>query len=252
MLRTAQALLLCAAMSLIATAQVGAGIVTLTGADLNTDPNASFPGTRSRTVVGSSLDIGTATGDLEVLLIYDLLPAGTFSGLSPTADFTVNLNLTRVTLDHDIWYGLWDGTNVLGVTSWDGDRSSRYFGMTSDGSTAFLGGSLGTTSYSAAIPVGESFDIGGEYSLSAAGPSFHAVFPDGSDGPTVSTATFDRTAAISLLVLMGSPSEQTSINSLTIEGPFIGSAVVPEPSSLALLCLGACITAARATRRSRI
>jgi hypothetical protein len=123
--------------------------------------------------------------------------------------------------------------------------------MTSDGSTFNELGVLGSTSYSSSFSVGSSFTTGGEFSLASSGPSFNAILPDGSDGPTVTTATFDRTAAISLLVGMGSTVEQTSINSLSIEGPSIGSTAVPEPSSLALFGIGACVAGIGACRRRR-
>ena len=251
MVRTIQLAVACVAVLVATAGQIQAGMITLTGAELNSDPNASFPSSRSRTVNGTSLDIGT-TSTLQinqVLFIYDLFPAGILTASSPTETYTLSLNLTRVTDDHDIFYGLWDGTNFLTVTSYDGEAFQMFDSATSDGVFMNLGTGGTTTNYSSPFGTGSSFTTGGEFSLAFSGSSYHAILPDGSDGPTVTNSAFDRTKPISLLVGMNGQFEETSINSLSIGGPSITA--VPEPSSLALFGIGACVAGVVAARRRR-
>ena len=98
---------------------------TSTGADLLTDPNASFP-TRQPTANGTSIDFGTGTGPLwDVLLEYPLIAASASAGRDVTASMTLDLTplppdpASVDPADNDTGLGLTDGTNFVVILRGD-------------------------------------------------------------------------------------------------------------------------------------
>lgn len=218
-----------------------ASFTNLTGAQLNSDPNANFVGTRTRTVNGNSLDFGMAGTADEGLFFYDMFSAGTFGPGSMT-QITVSLNITRVDDDHDVFMGLWDGTNFLATSSFDGDRSSRYDTSTFDGTNFTFGGFLDQTLYNSSFAIGDSFDVGAIFNLSGGATEHITVLPDGTQLAPVTTSTFDWTSDISFVFGLNSAIERTSINSMSFS-------VVPEPSSLLIAGLACGLLATRRRQR---
>ena len=96
----------------LATAPAQAGTLfnqSQTGVELFNNPDVAFPGT-APIVNGSAIDFGTGTNG-EAVLVWDLLPAASRGDL----DIAITVDYTPLTGDNDPIFGIFDGSNFLGL-----------------------------------------------------------------------------------------------------------------------------------------
>ncbi|MGK7924814.1 MAG: PEP-CTERM sorting domain-containing protein [Spirulina sp.] len=229
-------------LSLVATS-VQAGILfneSQTGIELFNNPNVTFPAA-APVINGSSIDVAGALShptNREALLVWDLLPSANRGDL----DISITIDYTPISSDSDPRFGIFDGSNYLGLVRIDNNG----------GSIQIERGSATTTGLEQP-PVTEGTPLTGigsvqPYSFNlwiadgGAGPASLNNFVEGANsatGPFVYQGNFLDTDNPLSLVLYESDSEQYKINSLAV---MIEEKDVPEPSmvlgTLAILGLG--------------
>lgn len=224
----------CIGMSLLIGASAQAALISINGSDLAGNPNVTFPNPSNvGAVVGSSQQF-SGPPNHGVLFNIDLAAFGFGTGLGQSTSGTIAVTNTRLTIDSDLTYGLWDGTRFAGASYFDGERTYDTTGATSDGSTfntytpgptVYLGPTQAIGAQATAI---YAFDlITSTIDFTVLGVARSLTLP----------GLFDAGAILSFLVALDSPSGEThQIDLVTIDGHT--EVNVPEPASLALLSLG--------------
>lgn len=231
--------LLAATLLTAASLTAQAGVMTINGADLGSTPGITLP-SGPGTVAGTSLQFTTTRPGESVALRIDLAALG-FGG-SGASSGSVAITNTRLGSDSDLWYGLWDGTDFLAFTSFDGDRSMNQSacGATSNGSTFTF--CLGADSPFAIVQnIGDPATAFYDFDLTAGSLDFSLNGVNHSGSIPLGFGA----GGLEFLLGFGTGSEDHQIDLVEISGLAMD---VPEPTSLALLSLGL-IGSLRARRR---
>ncbi|WP_218312467.1 hypothetical protein [Alteromonas antoniana] len=215
-----------------------ANATLITGADLLTNANVSLPGA-STSLNGSALQFSGGT-TYSTLFTLNLSNYGFGLGAEESTSGSIELVNTRITSDSDIWFGLWDGTNLETFTSWDGNRSSEYTnGSYTTGAASFVLGTGGTTlTYGATQAIGSQLNLMLSFDLMAKSMD-HTISSLGFSRSSTLTPAFNTSGSLYFLVGKGSDGEVVQIDSLTVNGGSIVTDPIDASAPPAVLILGA-------------
>jgi hypothetical protein len=179
----------------------------MTGSWLNA--SASFGTARGHTLIGGRLDFTTGTNDWEHLMSVPVASAG---DLDANTRYVVraSFDITAVTSDNDIVYGLSDGTNFVGAYRMDNDGVPAIqlveaaVGAINETSWTLLATSGNNNSYQRIIRL---------YFVLDSTTSVVAQLHTSTDSAAAIAPTpLSRTAALELVVVAGGSSEIYGIN----------------------------------------
>jgi len=112
------AITLLATIAAFSESEVKATVFSQTGAELITNPDVAFP-TVTPVLDASTVRFGDGVVDREILLQWNLFPAGTIGAGDPTTNIRITAEMQRLVNsagfgDWDPFIALSDGTNILG------------------------------------------------------------------------------------------------------------------------------------------
>jgi hypothetical protein len=212
-----------------------AASITLTGAELLSNPNISFPaGTPN--VNGSSIVFQNGGQSFDKLMVIDLYSPGELSGNTPTS-FSVSINMTRLACvpnpdcpadpyDWDPHIMLTDGTNLLGAVISNNNNGDALIAELDDLGDIGTNRTLTPLFTNAGFPdIGSSIDIDVTFTLDDTSTGIDVSFLSGS-GQFISNTVLDYTAPIKLVLLRDNDiGEEYQLNTLTLP------TVVPIPAA---------------------
>lgn len=210
-----------------------AGLITLSGAGLLgqagvVQPNGNW------TVAGSSIQHALNNGGNLVLLRWDnVFGANLFSG---GGEVKVRLDMTSLSGDQDPMIALADSSQLIGAGAFD--QVHAFTGTGSHNGSTFTYDLQTGSGPNVAL---NNFILEGVFTIAASGQTtVRSNVTQGANNATLvenDSVSFNLSQPLSLLFLGQSSSESYQINSITLEGDMIGSAV-PEPATALLLSLG--------------
>ena len=208
-----------------------AATISLTGLQLFNDPDVSFYRTTPR-LDGDSIVFDERRSDRwEKLFDLPILLNGEAPPNSLSAEISISINLTRLTVDFDPYFTLTDGNFHTGVVV-----SDNQFLPDLRGGTSWLYDFIDTGDTVAQIPiapkvivadagmpgVGESFDVTLKFILEDDITKIEVDFLEGVGQPFRSSSlVLDRNSALSFAMLGENISEQYQLNSLAINTIFL-------------------------------
>lgn len=215
-------------MTSIVATPATAGVITLTGYELLSHPDATFP-TTEPTTNGAWLKFGPSETDYANLLVFSLADID-------ATNFTITANLTRLTDDHDPYLVLGDGNNFVGAVIGD-NLGGEFNGVTlSDEGVVGDNRVLHDVFDSAGYPViGDPFEVVIDFTLTNLYTSVE-VNLFGSSGVFMSSdVVLDPLADLEFVFMRENDApEEYQINSLSIAW----TESIPEPDTLAVFLIG--------------
>ena len=195
--------------------------VSQSAAELFSNPDVSFP-TVAPTGLPSALTFSTGAVDNEILLRWDVFPAGTIGTADPTRNIKITVSIQRLRNasgfpDWDPSVALFDGTNILAGHFFDNDDGT--YGAQSSNST-----SNGLTQL---IFPTTRLIVGGAPAINDGGalildltlvPGAGSLTMSGFNG-SLSTGPFlfDRTGPLSVLIGRSNSNERIKVRSVAVE-----------------------------------
>jgi hypothetical protein len=179
----------------------------MTGSWLNS--NANFGTARGHTLTGGRLDFTTGTNDWEHLMSVPVVSAG---DLDANTRYVVraSFDITAVTSDNDITYGLSDGTNFVGAYRMDNDGSPAIqlveaaVGAINETSWTLLGTSGNNNTYQRIVRL--------YFVLDSTTNVVAQLHTSTNSAAAIAPTPLSRTAALELVVVAGGSSEIYGIN----------------------------------------
>ena len=241
------------ALVLLVAVPASAAPLTITGADLLTAAEASFPSTQPK-LDGTSLifEWGTSHGPPDLNLVrYQVNPSAT---LPPSGDVAISAvwNVARLPCngfcaggpsgitDWDPYFALSDGTNVVGFVLGDDNGGQVVAESAVDGGPYSDGRAIFLWEKGTGFPeIGDSLAVRLDFTLHDTGATARVRYL-GVDESWTFANTLTRSSGLALLLAQDNDSgERYQVNSLQ----FPAAAAIPEPTTLALV--GAALLASR-------
>ncbi len=209
-----------------------AGTITLSGSDLFNNANSTFP-TRTPNLNGTEINFGAGTNQYEALLDYSWIEE---NALEAGDTLSVAVTMRRSTTDFDPYFLISDGTNAFGAGAADNNSGTGLSAHFSHGSTITQAAGFSSLFNNAGFPsIGDLFTVNLDIILQDSTTDMTFSYSSG-NGNHIFNTGLDRSQSLRLLIAGDNAGEQYGITEITLTSP--ESAVVPEPSTFALILTG--------------